>query len=262
MQLVDLSPSRTVAAGHHRAAGCDVSRLAVVTDQAHSSVQGQEAASQEARSPEATPQDAMPQEAVSQEATPGTIAWSMAAAISVLVCISDCHSSLQVTVMIAMSMTIELCWHFRHHNRLSDNDSVLEMCSLSVASLARALIAAYRGIGVHTYLSCCHGISKVDGLSLTNSLTFSGTRRKLRRDPSSVLSAIARLPLSIPLPDPTVASLPAQLSPLGKKPSRGPFELQADTGSPAVPPHSSGVDSHADSRYCVAGCKCVTKQAD
>lgn len=89
----------------------------------------------------------------------------------------------------------------------------------------------------------------MDGLSLTPSLPFSGTRRKLRRDPSSVLSAIARLPLSIPLPDPTAVSLPAQLSPLGKKPSRGPIELQAEAGSPAVPHHSSGVDSQADSRY-------------
>lgn len=96
---------------------------------------------------------------------------------------------------------------------------------------------------------CRHGIIKMGGLAFKNSLTFSGTRRKLRRDPSSVLSAIARLPLNITLPDPTAVSLPAQLSPLGKKPSRGPIELQADAGSPVIPHHSNGVDSQADSRY-------------
>lgn len=69
-QPAEHSPSRAVAAGHHRAAGCDVTRLAVVTDQAQSSVQGQEATSQEARSQEVVPQDATP-----QEATPGAVAF-------------------------------------------------------------------------------------------------------------------------------------------------------------------------------------------
>lgn len=83
-QPVDPSPSRTVAAGHHRAAGCDVARLAVVTDQAHSSVQGQEATSQEATSQEARSQEVTPQEATPREAIPGTIAWQIEAVIGVV----------------------------------------------------------------------------------------------------------------------------------------------------------------------------------
>lgn len=52
---------------------------------------------------------------------------------------------------------------------------------------------------------------------------------------SGPLSSIARLPLKLSLPDPTAVSLPAQLSPLGKKPPLcGPIDLQASTGHAAA----------------------------
>ena len=70
VQRDDPSPSgmldaeTTTGAVHCRAAGCDVSRLADVTDQPHSS--------QDALLHEAMLQEATPQEATPQEAKPGT----------------------------------------------------------------------------------------------------------------------------------------------------------------------------------------------
>lgn len=78
---------------------------------------------------------------------------------------------------------------------------------------------------------------------------FAGRRRGIRRDASSVLSSIARLPLQLTLPDPTAVGLPAQLSPLGKKPSlRGPIALQASTSTPAALGHSIGEGLKSDGR--------------
>ena len=125
----DHSLARTVAAGHHRAAGCDVSRLAVVTDQAQSSVQDHEATPREARAQEEMPQDAMPQEAVSQEATPGTIVGQMESAVVLVASISDRHRTMKIPMVNAVAMAIKVCWHFQRHNRLRHSDSMLEICS-------------------------------------------------------------------------------------------------------------------------------------
>ena len=69
----------TIGAVRHRAAGCDVSRLADVTDKAHSG----QALLQDPMLQEAMPQDAMPQEAIPQEAKPG-----MGFAVCLLTCTS------------------------------------------------------------------------------------------------------------------------------------------------------------------------------
>ena len=74
VQCDDQSPSGMLVEGRtgavlHGAAGCDVSRLADVTDQAHSG--------QDVVPTQAVLQEAMPQEASHQEAKPGTNAWHM-----------------------------------------------------------------------------------------------------------------------------------------------------------------------------------------
>lgn len=64
------------------------------------------------------------------------------------------------------------------------------------------------------------------------------------------VSSLARLPLKLAMPDITAVSLPAQLSPLGKKPPLcGPIQLQASAADTAACTGLAG--EHADSR-CAA----------
>lgn len=76
-----LDAESTTEAVHCTAAGCDVSRLADVTDQPQSS--------QEALLHEAALQEATSQEAIPQEAKPGTSAWRMGSAVYLLACKPD-----------------------------------------------------------------------------------------------------------------------------------------------------------------------------